>query len=107
MFISGVDNTCDKRGKFLGVIIFIFFKRAYLSALYSCKFLFLLIYIVGTVLSAVSLIPAKNLSAVSLAINFRLLDISDRVVTGDNCSPVINIHSRLSPRIFEKKSKRS
>ncbi len=82
MFISGVDNTCDKRGKFWGVIIFIFFKIAYLSALYSCKFNFCLFFIfrprqagiVGTVLSAMSLTPAKSLSAVSLtqAINFRL-----------------------------------
>ncbi len=52
MFISGVNNTRDKRGKCWGMLIFIFRSRQ--------------AGIVSTVLSAVSLTPAKNLSTVSL-----------------------------------------
>jgi hypothetical protein len=93
MFISGVNDTSDKRGKFLGIHFFHILLRAYLSALYSCRLNFYLFIIfryrqagiVSTVISAVSLTPVNNLSAVSLtpvnsfspvsltpAMNFRL-----------------------------------
>ncbi len=74
ILISSVNYTSDKRKmlryKFIHILL-----RAYLNALYSCRLNFCLFFIfrsrqaviVGTVLSAVSLTPAKNLSTVSLA----------------------------------------
>jgi hypothetical protein len=60
MFISGVNDTGDKRGKFLGANFFHFLLRAYLSALFCCRLNFCFIFIfrsrqagiVSTVLSA-------------------------------------------------------
>ncbi len=68
MFISCVNNTGDKRGKFGGVNFLNILWRAYLSALYSCWLnccLFLIFRsrqagIVSIVSSAVSLTPSKK-----------------------------------------------
>ncbi len=65
--------------------------RAHLSPLYTCRLNFCLVFIfkprqagiVSTVLSPVSLTPVNKVSLVSL-------------------TPVINIHSKIFPQIFEK-----
>ncbi len=86
MFISGVNDTGNERGKFRGINFFhiLFRVRAYLSVFYFSRLNFCLFFIfrsrqagiVSTVLSAVSLTPAKNLSAVSLTLVKSFLSVS-------------------------------
>ncbi len=94
MFISGVNDTGEKKEKFWDKIFLNILWRAFLSALYTLRMKFCLFFIfrckqanIGrTLWSPVSLKPPKNLSPVSLtplnnfsavlltpAINFRLL----------------------------------
>ncbi len=77
MFISGVNDTGKKREKFWDKILG-----------------FLVIYIGRTLYSPVSLTQPKNLSPMSLTPSNSLSPVL--------LTPLINIHSRLSWRIFEK-----
>ncbi len=89
MFISGVNDTGDKRGKFWGVNFLYILLRAYLSALYCCRLNFCLFFIfrsrqagiVSTVLSALLLTPAKNVSAVSFS---PLKKFAEIITNGNN-----------------------
>ncbi len=85
MFISGVNDTGHKREKCWD-IIFLYFVKSLVGCNLHLKIEFLLIFhfrcrqanIGRTVLLAVSLTPAKNLSAVSLTPLNCFLVISDR-----------------------------
>ncbi len=131
MFISGVNDTCEKREKFWKKFYSYFVESlVYCNLHLKIEFLFnfQVLLTPPNNLSAVSLTPVYNFSTVSLtpARNFRLsglfptdkdyLPVSTTpalifspvsLTPLNSLSPVsttlaINIHSRISPRIFEK-----